>query len=197
MSDLTNEERCSYAWASSRLGVDPAAGEVEIKRAYRKAAMLHHPDLGGSDLVFGEIVRAYQILVGRRPDPIVGPSIADALFRESAKTESEAKFQGRLIKALRGSGAVVLKVHANLYTGSGWPDLNVTHPRWSGWLELKVGSHKAEPHQIRVMEDLRAAGARVWVVRAVEKQMFVEEPDGGRVAEVRQVGELIPVLVNL
>eukprot|EP00980_Cylindrotheca_fusiformis_P001253 scaffold332_cov117-Cylindrotheca_fusiformis.AAC.13 len=44
------------------LGVEKEANEKEIKKAYRKLAVIHHPDKGGDEHVFKEINAAYEIL---------------------------------------------------------------------------------------------------------------------------------------
>jgi molecular chaperone DnaJ len=44
------------------LGVNKNATEEEIKQAYRKLAMKHHPDRGGDEKQFQEIKNAYEIL---------------------------------------------------------------------------------------------------------------------------------------
>jgi molecular chaperone DnaJ len=48
------------------LMLEPGATEVEIKKAYRKLALQHHPDKNGDDLyaaaTFSEIKEAYEIL---------------------------------------------------------------------------------------------------------------------------------------
>lgn len=44
------------------LGVDKSATASEIKKAYRKQAMKHHPDKGGNAEKFKEISKAYEIL---------------------------------------------------------------------------------------------------------------------------------------
>lgn len=44
------------------LGVDKGANEKEIKKAYRKLAVQHHPDKGGDEHKFKEINAAYEIL---------------------------------------------------------------------------------------------------------------------------------------
>lgn len=44
------------------LGVEESASEDEIKKAFRKAAMKHHPDRGGDQEKFKEINEAYQVL---------------------------------------------------------------------------------------------------------------------------------------
>jgi len=46
----------------STLGVSQNATPDEIKKAYRKLAMKHHPDRGGDDRKFAEIQSAYDIL---------------------------------------------------------------------------------------------------------------------------------------
>lgn len=44
------------------LGVEKTAEEKEIKRAYKKLAMKHHPDKGGDEAKFKEISAAHEIL---------------------------------------------------------------------------------------------------------------------------------------
>lgn len=44
------------------LGIDKTASKDDIKKAYRKKAMEHHPDKGGDEGIFKEIVEAYETL---------------------------------------------------------------------------------------------------------------------------------------
>eukprot|EP00286_Rhodomonas_abbreviata_P028823 CAMPEP_0181311454 /NCGR_PEP_ID=MMETSP1101-20121128/13146_1 /TAXON_ID=46948 /ORGANISM="Rhodomonas abbreviata, Strain Caron Lab Isolate" /LENGTH=391 /DNA_ID=CAMNT_0023418187 /DNA_START=71 /DNA_END=1246 /DNA_ORIENTATION=- len=44
------------------LGVAPGASDSDIKKAYKKMAVKHHPDKGGDEATFKEISRAYEIL---------------------------------------------------------------------------------------------------------------------------------------
>lgn len=44
------------------LGVEKNADTDQIKKAYRKKAMQHHPDRGGDEETFKEISRAYEVL---------------------------------------------------------------------------------------------------------------------------------------
>ena len=44
------------------LGVDKTATQSEIKKAYRKLTMQHHPDKGGDENKFKEIAEAYAVI---------------------------------------------------------------------------------------------------------------------------------------
>eukprot|EP00915_Cephaloidophora_sp_WS-2016_P004697 GHVH01006267.1.p1 GENE.GHVH01006267.1~~GHVH01006267.1.p1 ORF type:complete len:432 (+),score=61.88 GHVH01006267.1:140-1435(+) len=44
------------------LGVDKSASDTELKKAYRKLAMTHHPDKGGDTEKFQEISHAFEVL---------------------------------------------------------------------------------------------------------------------------------------
>ena len=53
--------RCAESLYSV-LGVEKTASEDEIKRAYKKAALKHHPDKGGDAEAFKRIAKAYEVL---------------------------------------------------------------------------------------------------------------------------------------
>lgn len=44
------------------LGVDKTATDDDIKKAYRKLAMKHHPDRGGDQTIFQQVQEAYSVL---------------------------------------------------------------------------------------------------------------------------------------
>ncbi|CAJ1422814.1 unnamed protein product [Effrenium voratum] len=44
------------------LGISRGADEAEIKKAYKKEAMKHHPDRGGDEAKFKDVSKAYEVL---------------------------------------------------------------------------------------------------------------------------------------
>ena len=54
---------CDVRHAYDVLGVDGRSTPDEIRSAFRKAALLHHPDKGGDRARFDEIVDAYAGIV--------------------------------------------------------------------------------------------------------------------------------------
>jgi hypothetical protein len=46
------------------LGLEPDASQLMIKRAYRRLAKAHHPDLGGDATAFHRLDAAYRLLMG-------------------------------------------------------------------------------------------------------------------------------------
>ena len=55
----------------STLGLQRGASDEEIKKAYRKLAMKHHPDRGGDEKQFKEIAAAYEVLSNPEKKKIV------------------------------------------------------------------------------------------------------------------------------
>lgn len=75
-------------------------------------------------------------------------------------------------------GALVFNVHGHLFQQSGWPDLQVYHPIWTGHLELKVRDNPAEPLQRSVINALRARKTKAYVMRLWESgKVTVEDAD--------------------
>ena len=58
----------------SKLRVSPDAPTPDIKRAYRKLAMRHHPDKGGDPEKFNTINNAYESIINQRATKCGAPS---------------------------------------------------------------------------------------------------------------------------
>lgn len=74
----TNGKRLSplsRAEALRLLRVSPAADTDEVKRAYRRLAREHHPDVGGDPATFHELQAAYELLVGGAAPTSSGPTV--------------------------------------------------------------------------------------------------------------------------
>lgn len=65
------------------LGVEPGASQEELKKVYKKLALKYHPDHGGDENHFKEIVKAYDILTGKRQ--------LSRLERQEQEREEQAK----------------------------------------------------------------------------------------------------------
>lgn len=44
------------------LEIERTADDAAIKKAYKRAALVHHPDKGGSDEMFTQVSEAFQVL---------------------------------------------------------------------------------------------------------------------------------------
>ena len=53
------------------LGISPEASNDEVRLAYKRAAMKHHPDRGGDPTEFAKVKQAFEALQ-RRPCPECG-----------------------------------------------------------------------------------------------------------------------------
>ena len=59
---LSSSSRLLITTCQYYLGVDKKANPDEIKKAFRKLALKHHPDKGGDESKFKEITEAYSVL---------------------------------------------------------------------------------------------------------------------------------------
>lgn len=79
--------------------------------------------------------------------------------------QPESNFKRLVVEALRGCNALTFKVHGHGMQAPGWPDLQVYHVRWTGQLELKVGSNSLSAAQRIVINRLVERGAPAFVLR--------------------------------
>ncbi len=88
------------------LGLPPNASKAEIKRAYRKMAMRHHPDKNPNDPAaadkFRQILEAYEFLTGMRKRTATHQLSAEELrkirdlMKKAAEEKAKAKFRERV-----------------------------------------------------------------------------------------------------
>lgn len=116
------------------LGVVPAAGAAEIRRAYRKLALRHHPDRAGraSTELFQRIADAYRVLSD--PD---ARGLYDAARKEAARAAAVAN----LINRASGSLDALVAQGIARRTPDGALELllDSTEARAGGTIEIKMG----------------------------------------------------------
>lgn len=88
---------------------------------------------------------------------------------------TEYQSKARLVKHLRGKGALIYPLIASDHSPAGWPDTLVWLPWWAGLVEFKGQKTLIKPIQLKVIWDLnrirpwsalilRDAGDKRWAV---------------------------------
>jgi hypothetical protein len=90
----------------------------------------------------------------------------------------ETHFQAEVIEAFRARGALTFNVHGHAMQASGWPDIQVYHPEWTGHLELKRNKNPATTIQRIILRKLNLAGTPAYILREVGPRVFLESHDG-------------------
>lgn len=83
----------------------------------------------------------------------------------------ENKFQKYVIEQLESQAAFVMNFHGHGMQRAGWPDLEVLHTRWDGFLELKCEKYKASALQRVTAAKIELRGTPCYVLRCVETHM--------------------------
>jgi len=95
----------------------------------------------------------------------------------------ESELQREVIKCLESVGVWTFNVHGHGWQKSGVPDLYCAHPKWTGWIEFKVGEGKPSALQIICMKDLLLRGVAAFVVREMDGVIYCELWGGGKHCE--------------
>lgn len=102
----------------------------------------------------------------------------------------ESQFQALLVRQLREAGALVLNLIPDERMGKNWPDIHVVHRRWSGWIELKSGMHRAvTPGQKQMVLRLIDRDMNAFILRLENKRISEEiyDPFTGKLIESNYV----------
>ncbi|KAL3671358.1 hypothetical protein V7S43_003286 [Phytophthora oleae] len=77
------------------LGLEPAADERQVARAYKKKSILHHPDRGGDVQKFLELTHARDILLNPKKKEAYDKKLSRELLAKKKQREREAELDGR------------------------------------------------------------------------------------------------------
>jgi len=76
------------------LGVQPGASRAEVRRAFQRYALRHHPDHGGDTERFVEGTRAYEMLMARAAKRSRAPSNVAFVRRRTLRQRLAAAARG-------------------------------------------------------------------------------------------------------
>ena len=134
---------------------------------YRRLAMQCHPDRGGS-------VHEMMLLNAAREELLTTKSKIDwSGLQQAFKLES--KFQTAIVKTFRSAGAEIFNVHGGTMQQSGWPDIQVYHPIWTGQLELKIHPNTASKLQLDRIRKLQRVKTFAYVCTYHEGRIKIGE----------------------
>lgn len=105
------------------LGVSPSATLQEIKKAFMRLALQHHPDKGGSVEKFREIHEAYNVLIDKQRKnnfPANFDGINDILEEiERVRVQNQAEMIASIEQAFILYGVSSADLDSNLWSGYG------------------------------------------------------------------------------
>jgi hypothetical protein len=84
----------------------------------------------------------------------------------------ESAFQKRIIHDLDNAGALTFNVHGHGFQKSGWPDIQVYSPIWTGHLELKTGTRPKDLQRI-IIKKLNERGTKAYFLRLKDADIIV------------------------
>ena len=92
----------------------------------------------------------------------------------------ENAFQSKLVRICKGQGAWVFNIWGSIMQRSGVPDLYITHPKFRGWVELKVGTGKPSGAQVANIHHLQECNDVAFVVtHSKDGYIYYDFLDGG------------------
>lgn len=99
---------------------------------------------------------------------------------------NETVFCKQIVQAVKSVGAMTFNVHGHKMQASGWPDLQIYHPSFTGHVELKVGKNPASALQKERISLLKKLGTMAFVLRLhnYDDRIVQMEDEGGAVVAV-------------
>jgi len=95
---------------------------------------------------------------------------------------NESQFTKKIITAFKETGAFILKIHGHSMQKSGIPDLLILHPKWKGFVELKIGNGKCSDIQKHQISEIKNRGFPCvvlrWYVENFEEWIRIEDENG-------------------
>lgn len=146
------------------LGVNENATQDEIKKAYRKKAVEHHPDKGGSEEVFKKISEAYDVLgdeskranydqiknnpfqnMGGGPGNPFEDFFGQQFYRQRKKTVPDKVIEINItvLESYNSSEKELTfnrKISCNTCNGSGGDKINCNSCKGHGFTEMRIGT---------------------------------------------------------
>jgi DnaJ-class molecular chaperone len=148
----------------SRLGVDSKASTQDITKAYRRKAQILHPDKGGNENDFKELVEAYETL----SDP-KKRSLYDRLG--TTKGAPDSTFGSNFFREFRQfSAPLIIEVEVtleNLYNGKDFPLFIPNFPPLS--VKITKGMRNGEEIVFKGLTAINKAEIKDIIVRLIEK----------------------------
>lgn len=140
-----------------------------LKDAYRRRSKETHPDAGGTVEEFQRVKWAYDQISKETYVAHVPWTVPKSTDGWELK---ESEFQTRLINALKKKGASVFNCHGHAMQEAGWPDLWVGHPKFQGWIELKIAGGKLSGKQKVILKRLWRCRSASLVITQTEDDSF-------------------------
>lgn len=144
------------------MGLGSVFTREKVKERYRLLSKTRHPDAGGSLQAFLELNEAYKTLLNPpRTHVSIDPVAVSKMYPQTRWNET--KFCQALCKATPSSWK--FNVHGHAMQRRGVPDLYICHPKFRGWIELKVDKNTPSSEQISNFRQLVKLGDVCFFVR--------------------------------
>jgi DnaJ-class molecular chaperone len=180
--NASNEAKTHY----SVLGIAKTATFDEIKKAYRKMAIIHHPDKGGTSKAFAEIGEAYNVLTNessKRAYDMGGPMLSS--FGGGGQSFGGSGNANEIFKQMFGGGSAFGSSHTTTSSTVQHPN----NPYSSNIIENKIG--------ITLEDACRGTTKRIGIGRKlINKSKLITCSSCGGMGQIQYIHQLGPIQMN-